>query len=272
MKETVSMDVLIQSISNGHIYDLEQPRYFGVPTLPAHAPGFVYTLHRHHEPGLGEARTSASGHIYMAEHTGTHIDALTHQAENLRLYGGREVDAQLQTSTGFTEMGMDTVAPIVCRGVLLDVAAYRGVAVIDAGQHVTRADLEATVSRQGVAIHKGDVVLVRTGNGSRWKDPDIYLASAGMRSDASQWLADQEVRAVGADNIAWDVVGEVDPELKVTLPGHVILLVRHGIHILENLLLEVLAQDRRYEFLFVGLPLKIQGGTGSPIRPIAIVP
>ncbi|GLV55801.1 cyclase [Dictyobacter sp. S3.2.2.5] len=264
------MDSLLQSALNAQVYDLEQPRYFGAPILPSHAPGFVYTLHRRHEPGLGEARTGASGHIYMAEHAGTHIDALTHQAENLRLYGGREVNAHVQTSTGFTEMGVDTIAPIVCRGVLLDVAKYQGVDVIAPDQHVTRADLEATASQQKVTIREGDVVLVRTGNGARWKDPEVYLASAGIRGDASQWLADQKVRAVGADNVAWDVLNEVDPELHVTLPGHIILLVRHGIHILENVFLEDLARDQRHEFLFVCLPLKIQGGTGSPIRPIAI--
>jgi len=265
------MDSLIQNASHAQVYDLEQPRYFGAPIPASHAPGFVYTLHRRHEPGMGEIRTGASGFIYMDEHAGTHIDALTHQAENLRLYGGREVNAQLQTSTGFTAMGVDTIAPIVCRGVLLDVATYRGVDILAPDQHITRTDLEATARQQKITIQRGDVVFVRTGNGSRWKDPAAYLKSAGVRSDASQWLADQQVQAVGADNIAWDVSGEVDPELNVTLPGHIILLVRHGIYILENVFLEELARDQRYEFLCICLPLKIQGGTGSPIRPIAIV-
>jgi len=265
------MNSLIDMASDAQVYDLEQPRYFGAPILPLHAPGFVYTLHRRHEPGLGEMRTGAAGYIYTSEHAGTHIDALTHQAEDMRLYGGREVNAQLQTPAGFTEMGVDTIVPIVCRGVLLDVATYQSVAILDAGQHVTRADLEATAKHQGVSLCEGDMVLVRTGNGSRWKDPDAYLTSVGVRSDASQWLAEQKVRAVGADNIVWDVFGEVDTELQVTLPGHVILLVRHGIHILENVFLEDLARDKQYEFLFVCLPLKIRGGTGSPIRPIALV-
>ena len=75
--------------SNEHIYDLEQPRYFGAPIYPSHAPGYFYTLHRHHERGMGEARTSASGFMYTTEHSGTHIDALCHQAEDLHLYGGR---------------------------------------------------------------------------------------------------------------------------------------------------------------------------------------
>lgn len=262
---------LFDLMSHLRVYDLEQPRYAGAPSLPAHTPGFVYTLHRRHEPGLGEARTGASGFIYTAEHSGTHIDALCHQAEDLYLHGGRKVTAQVQTSTGFTELGVETIAPMISRGVLLDVAGYRGVDWIEADQPITQLDIEAVCRHQGVAIQRGDVVLVRTGNGARWNDPAAYLASGGVRADASQWLADQEVMAVGADHTAWDTVGVVDPGLGVSFPGHLILLVRHGIYIMENLSLEDLARDRVYEFLFVCLPLKMRGVTGSPIRPIALV-
>jgi len=76
---------------------------------------------------------------------------------------------------------------------------------------------------------------------------------------------------VGADNMAWDEIGLIDPDLKMTLPGHAILLVRNGIYILENLYLEELARDKSYEFTFICLPLKIRGATGSPVRPIAVV-
>lgn len=267
------MDIqqVLDTVSHLRVYDLEQPRYAGAPALPVHTPGFVYTLHRRHEPGLGEARTGASGFIYTAEHSGTHIDALCHQAENLYLHGGRQVTAQVQTSTGFTELGVETIAPMMCRGVLLDVAGYRGVEWTEADQQITRQDLEAVCQHQGVAIQKGDVVLVRTGNGARWNDPAAYLAGGGVRADGSQWLADLGVKAVGADHTAWDTVGVVDPDLGVSFPGHLILLVRHGIYIMENLLLEDLARDRVYEFLFVCLPLKMRGVTGSPIRPIALV-
>jgi kynurenine formamidase len=256
---------------NARIYDLEQPRYFGAPVLPTHEPGFVYTLHRHHEPGWEEARTGASGFMYTTEHSGTHIDALCHQAEDLYLYGGREVNARVQTSTGFTELGVETIAPLITRGILLDVARYRGVERIEAGSLINRNDLEAVVQSQDVSVGEGDVVLVRTGNGALWHDSAAYLQGGGMSADASFWLASQKVRAVGADNMAWDEIGTVDPDLKVTLPGHVILLVRHGIYIIENLFLEELAQDRCYEFTFVCLPLKMRGATGSPVRPVALV-
>jgi kynurenine formamidase len=265
------MSTLNEIMAHSRIYDLEQPRYFGAPVLPPHAPGFVYTLHRHHEPGMAETRTSASGSYYSTEHSGTHIDALCHQAEQMYLYGGREITSRLQTSTGFKELGVETIAPIHARGVLLDVARLRGVDCITVSDPITQADLAATTQQQGSTIRESDVVLVRTGNGALWHDADRYLRAGGMSADASQWLAEQKVHAVGADNVAWDIPGFVDPALHVSYPGHLILLVRSGIYIIENLFLEELALAQQYEFLFVCLPLKMQGATGSPVRPVAIV-
>src|SRR5947209_3658609 len=256
--------------SNARIYDLEQPRYFGAPVFPSHAPGYFYTLHRHHERGMGEARTGASGFMYTTEHSGTHIDALCHQAEDLHLYGGREIDASVQTAFGFTELGVETIAPLVTRGILLDMARQRGVDHIGTGNPIKRDELEAAAQNEGVAVGEGDVVLVRTGNGALWQDPDVYLQARGVSAGASSWLASRGVRAVGADNAAWDEVGVVDPDLKITLPGHVILLVRSGIYIIENLFLEELARDQCYEFTFICLPLKLRGATGSSVRPVAL--
>jgi kynurenine formamidase len=260
----------MQISADARVYDLEQPRYFGAPVHLAHAPGYFYTLHRHHQHGLGEARTSASGFMYTAEHSGTHIDALCHQAEDLHLYGGREIDASIQTAHGFTELGAETIAPLMTRGVLLDMARYRGVDRIGAGNPIKRDELEAAAQNQGMSIGEGDVVLVRTGNGAFWQDPAVYLQAGGVSAGGSFWLADRKVQAVGADNMAWDEVGVVDADLKVTLPGHMILLVRNGIYIIENLFLEELARDQCYEFTFICLPLKLRGATGSPVRPVAI--
>ncbi len=257
--------------SNQHIYDLEQPRYFGAPIHPGHAPGYNYTLHRHHERDAAEARTSASGFMYAAEHSGTHIDALCHQAEEFHLYGGLEINPAIQTSQGFTELGVETIAPIMAHGVLLDLARYRGVERIAAGNPIRQDELEAAAQQQGVQIGAGDVVMVRTGNGAIWHDPVVYLQAGGVTGSASQWLADKKVMAVGADNMAWDEIGLFDPDFNVTLPGPLVLLVRSGIYIIENLFLEELARDQRYESTFICLPLKLKGATGSPVRPIAIV-
>ena len=173
---------LLDVASKLRVYDLEQPRYFGAPILPAHAPGFVYTLHRRHEPGLGEARTGASGFIYTAEHSGTHIDALCHQAEELSLYGGQKVTSQVQTSTGFTELGVETIAPIISRGVLLDVARYRGVDWIEADQPITREDLEAVSQDQKVTLKPEDVSRIlaahdRSAAGATAPASGLYLVN-----------------------------------------------------------------------------------------------
>jgi kynurenine formamidase len=258
---------LLDTLGSARVFDLEQLRYAGAPSHPAHQPGFNYFLHRHHARGAPEARTSASGLVVMPEHSGTHIDALAHQAENLTLHGGVHVDGGIQTSAGFRVHGIDTMAPLVARGVLLDVA---GKEPIEPDHAITPEQLQRAATEAGVEIRDGDVVLVRTGYGGLWSNPAEYLRAAGVSSAATRWLIDKKVSAVGADNMAWDVIGPTDPDLGVTLPGHLLLLVRAGIPIIENLNLEELAEARVHEFAFICLPLKMRGATGSPVRPIAI--
>jgi len=256
---------LLDAIENARVFDLEQPRYAGAPSHPAHAPGFNYFLHRHHARGAPEARTGASGIIVTPEHSGTHIDALAHQAENLTLHGGIRVDEGVQTSQGFRKLGIDTMPPLVARGVLIDVAGKRR---LEPDSAIGPSELEQATRAE---IRAGDVALVRTGYGALWSNPDEYLHAPGVSAAGSRWLIDRNVSAVGADNIAFDVMhAPPDPELHITLPGHVLLLVRAGIPIIENLNLEELAAAEVYEFLFVCLPLKMRGATGSPVRPIAI--
>src|SRR5262245_47661641 len=100
-----------------------------MPVHPAHKPGYFYALHRRHRDGHDPARhgprTSASGTLVMMEHTGTHIDALCHQANGLKLYGDVPVDGA-ETPTGFRQLGVETVPPLLRRGVLLDVAGRKG--------------------------------------------------------------------------------------------------------------------------------------------------
>jgi kynurenine formamidase len=254
------------------IYDLGQTSAADAPFMPVHTMGFTYTLHRHHYDRAGDPRTGASGVIIAGDHNGTHIDALCHQAEGMELCHGVRVDDSIQTPTGFTRQGVETIAPILARGVLLDVAGHRGVPVLPRQSAIAREELEETAAAQGTAVGQGNVVLVRTGAGALWDTPAEYLTAAGVAGGASTWLAELGVRAVGADNIAWDVdTPGIDPATGTSLPGHVILLVRHGIHIIENLYLEELAEDRVYEFTFICLPPKLKGVTGAPVRPVAVV-
>jgi kynurenine formamidase len=256
------------------IFDLEQPRFQGMPIHESHQPGYFYLLHRRHsdgyQPGQSERRTGAAGVIVCMEHSGTHIDAICHQADAQMLYGG--VDAgSVSTSRGMTYGAVEEIDPIVAPGVLLDLPRYRGVPEVPAGEGIAAAELQACAAAQGVEVNRGDVVLVRTGNGRHWDDPARYLAGPGMTGDSSRWLAGLGVHAVGADNMAWDLLGLRDPDDGL-LPGHLILLARNGIYIIENLALEELAAAGHHRFVFVCTPLKFVGATGSPVRPIALVP
>src|SRR5436309_4756713 len=116
---------LIAALASARVYDLEQPRFAGMPVHPAHRPGYLYHLHRRHRdtyrPECNGPRSAASGTLLMMEHTGTHIDALSHQADDLVLFGGVKAE-DVETPAGFTRLGVETVPPLLCRGVLLDVA------------------------------------------------------------------------------------------------------------------------------------------------------
>jgi kynurenine formamidase len=255
------------------VFDLEQRRTEDMPMHPAHKPGYSYVLHRRHTDTAGEdgPRTGASGLIICKEHSGTHIDALCHQAEDLVLCGGIKADATTMDSKGFRVHSVDGIAPIVAPGVLLDMAAHLGVDSVPEGYAISDGELRACAGLQNSQITPGCVVLVRTGNDRHWNDEARYLAGPGMHGDASRWLAAQRPLAVGADNMAWDVIGLKDDALGCTLPGHIIFLVRSGIYIVENLKLDELAAARQYAFTFVCAPLKFVGATGSPVRPLALV-
>lgn len=263
------MPGLIEALGAARIFDLEQPRHSGMPIHPAHVPGFNYFLHRQHGRGVPEPppRTSASGVLVMPEHTGTHIDALSHQAENLKLHGGIDVNSGVMSSAGFSVLGIDTMAPLVGRGVLLDVAGRRR---LPPEHLISVEELQKAAADGGVEVRAGDVVLVRTGYGALWDRPAEYLKSAGVSAAGSRWLAGLDVKAVGADNMAFDTTDSFDAEVGSTLPGHLLLLVRAGIPIIENLNLEELAAAGVHEFAFICLPLKMRGVTGSPVRPLAL--
>jgi kynurenine formamidase len=181
------------------------------------------------------------------------------------------VDGSVQSPRGFKRLGVEEIPPILAPGVLLDVAASKGVDELEPVYAITEEDLEYCCEEQGVNIGAGDVALVRTGNGRHWEDEERYLAGAGMAASASYWLADRQVLAVGADNMAWDVPGLRDPELGCIMPGHLILLARRGIYIIENLILEDLAASGHRRFDFICTPLKFVGATGSPVRPVAVI-
>jgi kynurenine formamidase len=265
---------LIEQLVSARVYDLEQPRFAGMPIHPSHWPGYFYALHRRHRDTFQldrhGPRSSASGTLTMMEHSGTHIDALCHQACSLRLYGGVPAE-EVETQAGFTRLGIETVPPLLRRGVLLDVAHWKGQDRLPLKYGITAEDLQGCAAAQQVEVQSGDVLLVRTGYAGLWKDEAAYLDAAGVSKSGTLWAAERGIIAVGADNMAWDVPDERDPDTGATLFAHVHLLTQKGVYILENLNLDELARDRCHVFAFIGIPLKLNGATGSPLRPLALV-
>ncbi len=243
------------------ILDLEQPRFAGMPIHPSHKPGYFYALHRRHADVQGSRRTSASGVLTMMEHSGTHIDALSHQAADHCLYGGRPAH-EAESAAGFSSHGVEEIPPIHRRAVFADLGK------LPPRYEFTADDLQAAIR---VDIRPGDILLVRTGFGTLWHNEAEYLNAAGAHKSASLWAAEKQVYAVGADNMAWDLPGVVDNETGVQLFAHFYLLAQRGIYIIENLNLEALSASGANECQFVCLPLKLNGATGSPVRPIAIL-
>jgi len=245
-----------------------------MPTHPSHQPGYFYNLYRQHrstyDPQEHGLRSSASGMIVTMEHAGTHIDALCHQAFNMKLHDNILVDNEIETPFGFNKLSVETIQPIITRGVLFDVAGLKGLDYLPENYEITKQDLKKCALIEKINVNRGDVVLVRTGYGKFWHNADKYMKAAGVSLEASKWLANKNVFAVGADNSAWDLLDARDKESGTTLPSHALLIVEKGIHIIEHLNVEKLAADKEYIFIFLCFPLKLRGATGSPIRPIAI--
>jgi kynurenine formamidase len=246
------MPDLLRLAQQARVIDLAQPYFAGMPHWPTHPPFAMARTKEHGDYVLEGGVSSAAELLAFGTHVGTHIDGLGHFSCGGRLHAGLDM----------AQAGVDRVAPIVRRGVWYDAAPGTELAE----DHVIgRAELEAGLS---AAVEPGDVVLIRTGWGRRWRDPRRFLneqRQPGIGLDAARWLFSRGVFAAGADNVALERIPS--PRMEV----HVHLLVEAGIHILECLDLEALAAAAPREFLFVAAPLKIEAATGSPLRPFALV-
>jgi kynurenine formamidase len=202
-------------------------------------------------------------------HVGTQFDGFAHQTIGTSLYNCFSVE-DASTRSGFTKLGVENVGMLMTRGVLIDVAASKQLDVLPDAYEITAADLQQALARQKLTLAPGDAVLVRTGWSGWWgKDNARYVKSnPGIGVGAAQWLADQNPMLVGADN--WSVEVAPNPDSNLSLPVHQIMLVVNGIHLVENLKLETIAAAGLQEFAFVVQPLKIGGGTGSTVAPVAI--
>ncbi|MDI2099371.1 cyclase family protein [Ruicaihuangia caeni] len=265
---------------DGHrVYDLSVDYFVGMPSFQA-AGDPAYQIWMSHTPrgtvvdnlnGVGDQINRACGYsgdvILMYTHTGTHIDALNHFAYGRETYNGFDADAHLG-SRSWERAGSEQILPLIARGILIDIAAHKGVEVLAPSYGITAEDLEECLAAQGTVIRPGDIVLVRTGRMQYWPDGSrVFGDSPGLTVEAAAWITDHKVVAVGADNEAVERTPSFDDEN--WLPGHCHFLIDHGVPQMECVFLEDLSRDKVYEFAFIGAPIRLRGATGSPIRPLA---
>lgn len=205
-------------------------------------------------------------------HQGTHIDGLVHVVNDGRVYDGREARS-VRTERGWTFGGIETVPPIVTRGVLIDLLPGRGGRPLTGSDEVTVADVDEAMARSGATVQPGDAVLLRTGKIRELATArDTFLeAQPGIGVEAAIHLADAGMAVFGSDTGGT----EPQPVRDWSRTVHVELLTRRGIHLVEWMDLDVLAtalgEHDRTDFLFVAIPLRITGATGSWVRPIALI-
>ncbi|MFC6879362.1 cyclase family protein [Actinomadura yumaensis] len=270
---TRAEDPLLAAVAGGvRLIELGHPFFTGMPCSPNH-PGFRMTLiRRHGDMERPDGGSAANEIIVTGGHVGTHIDALSHVSHDGKLHGGIGA-AEAQRGGTFTSHGAEHLPGLLRRGVLLDVAAAHGAGTLPPGYGVTVEDLEEAAARGGAEPREGDVALVRTGWSRNFHDPAAYLGTEtgvpGVTADAARWLADRRISATGADTTAYEQIPAGAGH--AVLPVHRVLLVEAGIFIIEHLDLEALAEAGLHEFVFVLAPLRIRGGTGSPVRPLAAV-
>ncbi len=271
---------ILSRISTGDVYDLSVEYFTGMPGwFPAGDPRYAFWM-THTPKGnvvadpmkvgkeMNEHVSYTGSAFSMYAHTGTHIDALNHFGLNGKVYNEFSADEHLGDH-GWTKTGAETIPPIVARGVLIDVAAYKGVNELSAGYRIEQKDIVAALEKQKVKLAKGDVVLIRTGRMQSYEDTDAYLENPpGLGMDGARYLVEKGAMVIGGDNLSLEAFpSEVEDNY---IPVHTFLLAQHGIPIMELVELEGLSKDNVYEFAFIGGSLKLRGADAAPMRPIAI--
>jgi kynurenine formamidase len=272
---------ILEHLSGGHVFDLNVEYFIGMPSWVA-AGDPPYGIWMTHTPqgsindnlsGVGasahEKYSYCGDSIHMYTHCGTHVDTLNHLGHHGMFWNGWTADKELGSRI-WNKGGLDKYPPIIARGVLLDVAGALGADQLEAGYGITPQDLQDTVSKQGVELRKGDVVLVRTGRMQAWPDFDGYLQKPpGINLASAKWLCEE----AGAMCIAGDSIGlEVMPwdEPDAFLPVHSYMFTTAGAQIIEVVNMEEIAAEKQYEFAFLGFPLKLRGATGAPMPSYAV--
>ncbi len=255
-------------IRDGKTYELGKVLDGTIPMSPGRT--FALNVQRTSGPN-GRNQQGGNEETVFTElgQMGTQFDGLAHQQLGPHLYNCVEAE-KVARRGGFTKLGVEKAGSFFARGVLLDIAALKGVDMLPDDYMITVADIEAAMTRQNVEVRKGDAVLIRTGWGRLWTvdNARFIKGEPGIGLEAAEFLVKRNVMMVGSDN--WAVEVRPYPDRGLFLPVHGYLLNVNGIYLIENLDLEALARDKANEFAFIVAPLKLRGGTGSSVAPIAV--
>ncbi len=260
-------------VKKGRVYDLGHVLEPGIPVhwINGH---FLYSTFRSHTEMARLAKSknkfaAMSVRLEMGDHTGTHIDGLNHVSKGMRLYNGHRA-GDVTGAFGTSKVGMEKTPPIFTRGILADVAAFNGVDVLPPEHLITEKELRECLLERQAKIAEGDALLIATGWSRLWMEQNEKYSGPcpGIGMSAARWIARQGVCVVGSDT--WKV--EIHPGERegVVTPVHQFMITENGIRLIENLSLEEFRKDKVTEFLFVCLPLRVKGGAGSPVTPIAV--
>ncbi len=273
---------LLRLIKTGQVYSLGVDFEEGMLTPGAAMKSYSIAPHlRHSDPSTIDPASAAAETIRMSIHVGTHIDALCHIAEKRDEQGNPNPDgraylhdgpgklipaSECVSSAGQRHLSIEQMPPIVTRGVLLDVAAYKGVDMLPPAYPIDADDIAGAIAKQGAIMRENTAVLVRTGTIQLLRDGNpIYRdAQTGLNEGAARYLLERGMNLVGADNMAVEAMPPHDHSV------HRLLLVHSGVTHVENLNLDELAAAQCYEFLLIIAPLKLSGATGSWVNPLAI--
>jgi kynurenine formamidase len=249
-------------IELGHVLNSSMP-FFGTRRFDVHT---KRTFMNPQSNRRGSNEEMVAGEIGQV---GTQFDGFAHQTIGNSMYNCFKLD-ETATRTGFQRLGIENVGALITRGVLIDIAGLKKAEMLPDNYEITTADIEQALADQKLTLRPGDAIVLHTGWGKLWgKDNARYAKGGpGIGVQAAEWLAKQDPMLVGADSSAVEV--NPNPDTNVSLPVHQIMLVVNGIHLLENLKLDELATKRVHEFALIVQPLKIQGGTGSTVAPIAV--
>lgn len=271
---------MLSRVDGSKSYDLSIDYFVGMPSFQA-AGDPSYQLYMSHTPagtvvdnlnGVGEKvnrHVCYSGDVvFMYTHTGTHIDALNHFGVDGQIYNGFTPEENLG-SRGWTKGGVETIPPIITRGVLLDIAKYQGVECLPDSYAISVEDCQGALAASGLTLEAGDVAFVRTGRMAFWPDGSKVLGNPpGLSLEAAKWLTAQGISAIAADQECVEV-GPSQHEDN-WLPGHCHFLAEAGVPMIELVNLEELSRDEVGEFCLIAAPIRLRGASGAPLRPIAL--